>query len=141
MAILQCDSGLNGVRFAWRQCGLFNSPGRIGPTLHLPLYVEPNAKQALTPFRLYTIRLIRRAADDSLGLPICHAAVFIHPNPPGEDGWYLLLSLVCVAKEEDLPGIRKAILSAVRDAAAEWTAEEQLDYREHIYFEVEAIAA
>ena len=139
MAILQCELQTKGSGFSRLVHDSLKSPAGIGPTLHLPVYVDPKAKPVLTPFRLYSIRLIQRAADYSVGLPICYARVFIEPNPPGEDGWFLVLNLTCATKDEDLPRIRQAILSAVRDAAADWTAEERADYSEHIYFELDAI--
>ena len=113
--------------------------GGSGPIWHMPLYVDPSARPLLTPFRLRTIRLIQEAADRSLGLPICHAGVFVQANPPGEEGWFLLLTLSCVAAEEELPNIRRNILNAVSKASVSWTDAETSDYSEHIYLELDAV--
>lgn len=137
MATIQHDLPANLRGFSWLAKGPPKSRGGSRPSLHLPLYVDSKAKLALTPFRLHAIRLIQAAADYPLGLPICHAGVFIQPSPSGANGWFLLLNLTCVADDTELPKIRQAISRAVEDAAAGWTAEERRDYGEHIHFEVE----
>lgn len=104
---------------------------------NLALFLSGGAKAALTPHRRRTIKMMQRAVSETV--PMCFAALSVSPNPPGEEGWYLLLSLTVVGDRAHVSKAEEAVLAAVEAAAQGWSSEDRLDYSEHIYFEIEPI--